>query len=196
MPTSRWLTRVAWRVASPTIRAVSWLAWRLSIAKGDGFPEPPFVIAANHFSFLDPPMIGAAFKGRVRFLAVADLFGPYRLLDLALNTFEVIPVRRGSIPLAAIREALNHLRQGGVVAVFPEGTRAHRFGDLPFARGAAWLAVRAKVPLVPIAISGTDRVLGIDNRLRRGRISVEVGKAMYPQGSGDSGSRPAHAPMG
>ncbi len=184
MPLNVLLNRVAWRIASPTIRGVSWLVWRLSIANSDGFPKPPFVIAANHFSFLDPPMIGAAFNGRVRFLALADLFGPYRLLDLALNTFEVIPVRRGSRSLGAVREALNHLRHGGVIAVFPEGTRARRFGDLPFARGAAWLAVQANVPLVPVAISGTEVVLGIDNRLRRGRISIEVGPAMHPQGSG------------
>jgi len=144
------------------------------------------VIAANHLSFLDPPMIGAAFGNRVRFVTLADLFGKFRLLDFALNTFETIKVKRGVIPLAAVRQALDHLADGGVVAVFPEGTRGWRFGDLPLAGGAAWLAARAKVPLVPMAIAGTDRVLGVDNRLHRGHITVTVGPPMCAEGSGRS----------
>jgi 1-acyl-sn-glycerol-3-phosphate acyltransferase len=70
------------------------------------------------------------------------------------------------------------------VAIFPEGTRAWHFGDKPVALGAAWLALRAKVPLVPIAIAGTEKVLGVDNKLRRGRINAFVGPALYPEGSG------------
>ncbi len=171
-------------MAPRVIHFVSTTAWRLRIDYGIGFPDPPFVIAANHTSFLDPPMVGAAYRRRMRFLSLIDLFGNYRILDLALKTFEVIEVRRGSIPLRALRQALDHLGQGGVVAVFPEGTRSRRFGDKPFALGAAWLALRAQVPLVPIAIGGTERVLGADNKLRRGRISVFVGPALYPEGSG------------
>ena len=88
---------------------------------------------------------------------------------------------------ATLSEAIacgDHLAQGGVVAVFPEGTRAWRFGDKPVALGAAWLALRADVPLVPIAIGGTDKVLGVDNKLRRGRIKVFVGPALIPEGRG------------
>jgi 1-acyl-sn-glycerol-3-phosphate acyltransferase len=166
------------------IHFVSTIAWRLRIAYGVGFPEPPFVIAANHSSFLDPPVVAAAYRRRIRFLTLVDLFGNYRTLDLALKTFEVIEVKRGSIPLRALRQALDHLGQGGVVAIFPEGTRAWQFGDKPVALGAAWLALRAEVPLVPIAIAGTEKVLGVDNKLRRGRIKAFVGPALYPEGSG------------
>jgi 1-acyl-sn-glycerol-3-phosphate acyltransferase len=157
--------------------------WRFSIEAPSGFPQAPFVVAANHYSFLDPPILGAVLDRRVRFLALADLFGNYRLLDFALRAYEVIPVRRGASQLAVVRKALAHLQEGGVVGVFPEGTRAERFGDLPFAKGAAWLAVKTQVPLVPVAILGTDRVLGIDNRLRRGRIQAIVGPPIVPSGS-------------
>ena len=176
--------RVAWRVVPSTIWLVSRIVWRLRIKRGDGFPEPPFVIAANHYSFLDPPMVSAAWKGRVRFLTLDDLFGNFRWLDFTLDTFEVIRVKRGARALGPVRKALDYLRQGGVVAVFPEGTRAERFGDKPFAAGAAWLAVKAGVPVVPVAISGTEKVLGIDNRLRRGRVRVAIGPALNPVGSG------------
>lgn len=176
--------RVAWRVVPSTIWLVSRIVWRLRIKRGDGFPEPPFVIAANHYSFLDPPMVSAAWRGRVRFLTLDDLFGNFRWLDFTLDTFEVIRVKRGARALGPVRKALDYLRQGGVVAVFPEGTRAERFGDKPFAAGAAWLAVKVGVPLVPVAISGTEKVLGIDNRLRRGRVKVSIGPALNPVGSG------------
>lgn len=158
------------------------MVWRLRIESPHGFPEPPFVVAANHYSFLDPPLVGAAYLGRVRFMTLSDLFGNYRLLDLALDTFEVIEVRRGSVPLGPVRQALEHLAHGGVVAVFPEGRRVWHFGDRPYAAGAAWLAVRAGVPLVPVAVSGTDQVMGVDNQLHRGRAEVVVGPPMRAEG--------------
>ena len=70
------------------------------------------------------------------------------------------------------------------MALFPEGTRVGRFGDGPLKPGAAWLAVRAGVPLVAVAVTGTDRVLGLDNKFRRGRVKVIVGPTLHHQGSG------------
>jgi 1-acyl-sn-glycerol-3-phosphate acyltransferase len=165
------------------IPKVARVAWQARIKPGWGFPPPPFVIAANHHSFLDPPLLGAAYGRRVLFVTLADLFGNYRLLDWALRLFEVIRVRRGKVPLEAMRKALAHLDEGGVVAVFPEGRRVVQFGDFPVQRGAAWLAVRAKVPLVAVAITGTDQVLGIDNKWRRGRVTLVIGPTLYPDGT-------------
>lgn len=166
------------------IPKVARVAWRTRIKPGAGFPPPPFVIAANHHSFLDPPLVGSAYGRRVLFVSLADLFGNYRMLDWALHLFEVIRVRRGHVPLGAVRQALAHLEDGGVVAVFPEGRRVVRWGEFPPQRGAAWLAVRAKVPLVAVAITGTDQVLGIDNRWRRGVVTLVVGPTLYPDGAG------------
>lgn len=177
-------SRMAWRVVLFGMPKVARVAWRTRIKPGRGFPEPPFVIAANHHSFLDPLLVGSGYGRRVRFVTLADLFGNYRLLDWALHLFEVIRVRRGKVPLGAIREALAHLAEGGVVAVFPEGRRVVRFGDFPLQRGAAWLAVRAKVPLVAVAITGTDQVLGLDNKWRRGRATLVIGPTLFPDGTG------------
>lgn len=157
--------------------------WRLRI-EGEAFPEPPFVIAANHHSFLDPAVVGASYGKRQRFITLVDLFGNYRLLDWTLQTFEVIRIRRNSVPLAAMKEALDHLGRDGVVTVFPEGTRVWQFGEIPPRPGAAWLAARAGVPLVPVLVEGTDRVLGVDNKLHRGRIKVVVGGSLHPRGRG------------
>lgn len=159
------------------------MGWRLRVDRGNGFPEPPFVLAANHYSFLDSPLVGSVYGDRVRFIALVDLFGNHRSMDWLLDAFEAIPVRRGAVPLGTVRESLAHLADGGVVGLFPEGIRVHRFGDAGFRRGAAWLAARAGVPLVAVAVKGTDRVLGVDNKLHRGRVEVVVGPALRPTGS-------------
>ncbi|HKX75527.1 MAG TPA: lysophospholipid acyltransferase family protein, partial [Acidimicrobiia bacterium] len=151
------MRRFAWWVVFPTIKVVAKLAWRLRIDRPADFPDPPFVVAANHHSFLDPALVGAAYGKRQRFFALADLFGNYRLLDWILRTFEVIEVSRGTVPLGPLRQALRHLEEGGVVGVFPEGTRAWRFGDVSPRPGAAWLAVRTETPLVPVAVIGSER---------------------------------------
>jgi 1-acyl-sn-glycerol-3-phosphate acyltransferase len=156
----------------------------MRIEHGVGYPNPPFVLAANHHSFLDPLLIGAAYGNRVRFIGLVDLLGQNRVVDWAMDSFEVITIRRGTVPFGAIRECLDHLGQGGVVGVFPEGTRMQRFGDGRLYRGAAWLATRAGVPLVAVAITGTDRVLGVDNKLHRGRVEVIVGPTLHARGAG------------
>lgn len=142
------------------------------------------MVAANHHSFLDPLLVGAVIGHRVRFIALSDLTGNYRLVDLAMDAYGYIPVTRGIVPLGTIRRALGHLGTGGVVGLFPEGTRHYRFDPDNSLPGAAWLATRADVPLVPVAIHGTDVVLGVDNRLGRGRIRVTIGPALRHRGQG------------
>ncbi|MGA7096815.1 MAG: lysophospholipid acyltransferase family protein [Acidimicrobiia bacterium] len=180
-PRSRQLTRrgdALWSISFPTLRGLGRLAYSLSIEMPHGLPAGPFVLAANHFSHFDPVVVGAAIGRPIRFLAVDELFGVSPLLDWLLHTYGVIPVSRSRLPLGTLRTALDRLRAGEVVGVFPEGTRVRQWGDLPMKRGAAWLAIRAGVPLVPIAISGTDRAFGVDNRLRPGRITVVVGEPL------------------
>jgi 1-acyl-sn-glycerol-3-phosphate acyltransferase len=175
--------RIVWAVLPPTIRGVGRVAWRLQLQVPDGLPEPPFVVASNHFSFLDGLLIGAVLRQKVRFLALVDLFGNYRWLDFALNAFDVIPIKRGVVPLSSVRAALSHLNNGGAVGLFPEGTRHHTFDPLLARPGAGWLAARAGVPLVPVAVAGTNRVLGVDNRLRAGRICVTIGRPLSANGT-------------
>jgi 1-acyl-sn-glycerol-3-phosphate acyltransferase len=140
-------------------------------------PDPPFVIAANHYSHLDPPAIGAALGLPIRYLALEDLFGANRLLDWLIVGFGAIPTPRDRVPVGAVRTALGALEDGEVVGVFPEATRVSHWGTLPAKRGAAWLAVRSEVPLVPVAIMGSGQALGLGNRLSRAPIRVVIGAA-------------------
>lgn len=180
-PTSSWPDELLWRGLPPIVRGIARVAWRLDV-RGEAFPEPPYVVASNHHSFLDPLLLGAVVGRKTRFIALVDLFGNYRWLDYALARFDVIPVRRGVVPLGPVRAALSHLDHG-VVGLFPEGTRHDRFDPTRIRRGAGWLAARAGVPLVPVAISGTEEVLGVDNRLGLGRIRVEIGPGLETYGA-------------
>jgi 1-acyl-sn-glycerol-3-phosphate acyltransferase len=177
-------SRLFWPVVIPSIKLGARLLWGLRVDKGPGFPEPPFVLAANHYSFLDPPLVGAAAYGkRARFISLIDLYGNHWPLDWALDALDVITVRRGTVPLGTVRACLAHLDEGGVVGVFPEGIRVNSFGEAGFKRGAAWLAVKRQVPLVAVAVIGSDRVLGVDNVWHRGRIRLIVGPTLYPEGT-------------
>ena len=181
---TRLRSRFAWSAGLTAIGITARAAWRMRVDDGAGYPEPPFVLAANHHSFLDPLLIGAAYGSRVRFIALTDLFGHHRFVDWAMDSFEVITIRRGTVPLGPMRRSLQHLAEGGVVGLFPEGTRVDRFGDRALLPGAAWLATRAGVPLVAVAVTGTDQVLGVDNKLHRGRVGVIVGPTLHPRGTG------------
>lgn len=143
-------------------------------------PNPPFVVAANHYSHFDPPVIGAAVDMPIRFLALEDLFGVNRLLDWLVKGYGAIPTPRFRTPVGAVRTALADLEAGEIVGVFPEATRVTHWGTLPPKRGAAWLAIQTGVPLVPVAVVGTGRVFGLDNRLRRAKSKVLVGDAIRP----------------
>jgi 1-acyl-sn-glycerol-3-phosphate acyltransferase len=143
-------------------------------ARGVGnLPEGGFVLACNHVSSFDPWVIGMPLwpKRFLRFMAKSELY--WWPLTLVLRRVGAFPVRRGQRDVAAIETAVQLVRDGNVVAMFPEGTRrtkglVKRFEARPRS-GAARIALAGDVPLVPVAVHGTDT-------LRRfGRLSVAYG---------------------
>jgi len=180
------LGRAIWWAGPSVIWTAGRIAFSFRCDHMAELPTPPFVLAANHYSHFDPPAIGSALRTPIRFLSVDELTGANRFLATILPTVGTIPVSRNRLPIATLRVALARLEAGEVVGVFPEGTRVARFGDLPPKRGAAWLAIRARVPLIPIAVIGTGRALGLDNRLHRAPIRVVVGSALSTEGEDPS----------
>lgn len=174
--------RFLWRVTPPTIRGVGRALFSLRIEREAPLPPPPFVVAANHYSHFDPPIVGSSLGLPIRFMALEDLFGANPVLDWLIVGYGAIPTPRQRPPIRAVRTALAALQSGQPVAVFPEATRVSHWGTLPPKRGAAWLAARTGVPLVPVAVLGTGQVFGIDNRLRRAPLRVVIGRAMESEG--------------
>jgi 1-acyl-sn-glycerol-3-phosphate acyltransferase len=121
--------------------------------------DGPVIVAANHFSHLDVPIIGANVDRYIRFLAVDDLYGISRSFDAVLSFFAAIPLDRNGYPIAAMRTAIEHLISGNVLGLFPEGRRVEAWGVDDPKLGAAWLAWMTGAPLLPVAIHGTQESL-------------------------------------
>ena len=179
-------TRFLWTVTPPVITGLGRALFSFKVETLQPLPDPPFVFAANHYSHFDPPAIGAAMKMPIRYLALEDLFGANRLLDWLVDGYGAIPTPRHRTPVGAVRTALSALENGEAVGVFPEATRVSHWGTLPPKRGAAWLATRAGVPLVPIAVIGTGQAFGLENRIRRAPIRVVIGQPFEPDGDIDA----------
>jgi 1-acyl-sn-glycerol-3-phosphate acyltransferase len=133
--------------------------------------EGPVIIAPNHKSFWDAFFLGVAAGRHVRFMGKTELFeGRLGRLFVRLGAF---PVRRGKADEDALETARVILRQGGVLALFPEGTRIRDPDALGEPRsGAGRLALETGAPLVPAAISGSERLfLGPLPKPRRVRLS-------------------------
>jgi 1-acyl-sn-glycerol-3-phosphate acyltransferase len=129
--------------------------FRVHIAGAEHLPKKgAAVIAANHKSFLDPFFLALSTRRHVRYMAKIELFrGPAGWLLLRLGAF---PVRRGEADADAMETAQTILAQGGLVAMFPEGTRVDEPDALAAPHhGAGRLALEAGAPVIPAAISGT-----------------------------------------
>lgn len=148
---------------------------------GPLLPSGPVVLAINHFSHLDPVMAAAAVRRPVRYLAVDELFGNSRFFDVMTTWLGAIPMTRTRIPFGPLKLALAELAAGGTVGLFPEGVRVWAWGEQAPKRGAAWLALRAGVPLVPVAVSGSDLAMGRGAKwISRIPIHVEICQPIQP----------------
>ncbi len=149
--------------------------------------EGPAIIAPNHKNFLDPFFIGLATRRQVHFMAKAELFkGPMGWLFSRLGAF---PVRRGEGDVDALARARAILEGGGLLVVFPEGTRVEELDALGSPHhGAGRLAVQTQAPIVPAAITGTSHLWrGAIPKLKRVQLTFLAPVAL---GSPDPGSDP------
>ncbi len=164
---------ILFRLTRASVSGLLRVLFRFRVEGREHYPAGPAVIVANHPSALDPLFIAAAVPERLLFIA-AEEFTIQGAVGWAMRTYGCIPVRRGQIDVSAIREPLQALRDGRKVAVFPEGGITPQ--PRPPQRGAALIAARAGVPIVPAAIKGTDRVFPLGARVPRpGRVHLRFG---------------------
>ncbi len=121
----------------------------------ENFPQSgPVIIAANHVSNWDPIVVAVALNRPVFFMGKASLF-KYKLIDKFLSSLNAFPVRRDIPDRKAIRRALEILEEGNVLGIFPEGVRNKTGQDLKVQSGVAMIALKAGVPILPVACLGT-----------------------------------------
>lgn len=129
-----------------------------------------YIIASNHVSNNDPPMVGIVFKGKYTFMAKEELFRINPLFTWLIKKLGAFPVKRGSKDSTAIDNALESLNNGRIFVIFPEGTRS-KDGELGKPKsGVTLVAARAKVPVVPVFVKyGKKRFL-------RRQVLVSIGE--------------------
>ena len=138
--------------------------------------NPPYLLVTNHLSAFDIPLLSSAFPHAIRALAAIEhrsnlLFAPI------LAASGAIWVRRGTVDRHALREALAVLERGEVLGVAPEGTRADTSHALQEGKaGAAYVATRADVPILPVGIAGTEKIKSSLLRLRRPEVQLVIGE--------------------
>jgi 1-acyl-sn-glycerol-3-phosphate acyltransferase len=135
--------------------------------------DGPVILASNHASFLDPPLVGSGLKRMVNYLARDTLFDA-PLVGRLLRSWKVVPVDRDGGGGAGLKAILERLRHGGVILLFPEGTRSGD-GALHAAKSGIGLAViKSTAPVIPVRVFGTFEAYGRHLKWPRPRRLVVV----------------------
>ncbi len=138
----------------------------------------PVILAANHESFLDPPLVGSGLKRDINYLARKSLFR-YPGLGWILRTVNAVPVDRDGGGAAGLKAIMDRLHDGGAIILFPEGTRTQN-GELQPARSGVGLTViKSDAPVVPVRVFGTYQAWGKGVRFPKPhRVAVKYGRPM------------------
>ncbi|MFE4105744.1 lysophospholipid acyltransferase family protein [Almyronema epifaneia] len=166
-----------WLVVSPVLHAY----FRGRIYGADQVPaEGPLIVVANHASDFDPPILSNCVRRPVSYMAKEELF-KVPVLSQAIRLYGAYPVKRGSADRSAIRAALQQLEQGWAVGVFLQGTRTPDGRISAPKLGAALIAAKAQVPLLPVSLWGTHRILAKGRRLPRPvPLTIRIGSVIAP----------------
>ena len=166
-----------WSVVSPMLHG--YLRGRVYGAKQVP-TSGPLIVVANHASYFDPPVLSCCVRRPVSFMAKESLF-KIPVFAPAIRAYGAYPVKRGSADRSAIRAALKQLENGWAVGIFLEGVRTPD-GRVPSPKlGAALIAAKAQVPLLPVSLWGTEKILRKGSAWPRSTpITVRIGSPIAP----------------
>ncbi len=152
------------------------IIWGLKVRGRKNVPvEGPVIIASNHISFLDPPILGVSIPREAHFAAKEELFKNI-LLGRLIAYLNAFPVKRSGFDNAALKNSLKALKNGGALIMFPEGTRSRTKDLLPFKRGIGYVVSKTKAVVIPVYIKGSNRLK--HNIFTRNSISVFFGNQL------------------
>ena len=140
---------------------------------------PPFILATNHLTSWDPPLIFALSPVSTHLTVLAaDKWRRVLPILILFNLMHAIWVRRGEVDRVALHACLEVLSHGGAMGMSPEGTRSRTGGLQKGHSGVAYLALKAGVPVLPVALWGVEQIGHNMRRLRRSDVYVRVGEPL------------------
>ena len=157
-----------YRFFSQLIALLIRIIFGLKVTGVDNVPSGGAIIASTHSSLLDPVAVAGVISRPIHFMAKAELF-TYPVFRWLLPRVHAFPVKRGLADRNAIRTGLQVVNDGNLLGIFPEGTRNKTDDVQPLQGGAAMIAIKAGVPVVPVA------VVGVKNLRFRQAIEVRIG---------------------
>lgn len=179
----KWRWRYGWSLTYPVFRNI------LGVRVHGRCKVPQkgtLIIASNHMSFFDPPLVGHAAKRECFFLAKEELFFQSKFFRWLITYFNSIPIKRGkAFDTHLFKESARLLKKKQAIILFPEGTRSLKGKFLPFKTGVGMLALRYQAPVMPAYIKNTHRPIS-EWLSRQSRVEVFFGDLLYPQGSAKS----------
>ncbi len=169
-------SRALYRVVRFFVCDLFRLYTRMEIEGREHLPETgPYVLAPIHRSYVDTPIAGALTRRRLRFMG-KDTMWKYRPLGWLFSALGAFPVRRGTADREALKRCITVLERGEPLVLFPEGERKDGPAVHPLKDGAAFVAARAGVPIVPVGIGGSARVMPRHARfVRPHKVHVVIG---------------------
>ena len=161
------------------VRLLFHLLTRYRVRGRENIPgRGPLVVVANHLSLADPPLVGVSIRRKAMFIAKEELFRSW-LSGSFMRGCGAFPVHRRQIDRQALRQAKRVLSEGLALIMFPEGSRSHDAQLQPAFSGSALVALRSDAPILPVGISGTEKIKGVAWLLRRPQITVNIGRPFY-----------------
>ena len=153
--------------------------FRWSVFNPERVPQTGGVIlASNHASFLDPPLVGSGLHRDINYLARESLFR-FPGIGALLRSWNSVPVDRDGGGASGLREILTRLLAGGAIILFPEGTRTPDGNLQPVRSGIGLTVIKSAAPVVPVRVFGTFEAYGRNHKFPRPhRVAVKYGKLM------------------
>ncbi len=165
------------------------LFFSLEVQGAENIPSKgAFILASNHLSFFDPPILGAVcyrYKKRtLNFFAKEELFYN-KIFSWYIRRLKAFPIKRRFGDIGAIKESIRRIKEGGAIAIFPEGGRSVEGNIKEGFRGIALLATKAKIPVVPVFMKGADFILGSKSKpINFCKVHVRFGTPILFYGKG------------
>lgn len=166
-----------WTIVSPALHTY----FRLTLYGAENVPNSGGVVAvSNHASYFDPPILSNCVGRPVAFMAKEELF-KIPVLKQGIKLYGAYPVKRRMGDRAALRAATKAIESGWIAAVFLQGTRDPDAQITDPKLGAAWIAAKAQVPLLPVSLWGTEKILIKGSALPKPvPITVRIGEVISP----------------